>query len=108
MGDEHDKIPETRWQQLRKAATGVLESGTLETAFEKTKDLASIGGRAATTAYADARNTITQEEAWEQMEASVTALTEVARVQHAMILDLLDRVVALECAAPSSTTASDK
>lgn len=35
------------------------------------------------------------------MEESVTALTEVARVQHAMILDLLDRVVALENGTPS-------
>src|SRR2546422_948003 len=34
---------------------------------------------------------ITQEEAWEQMEQSINELTDVVRVQHAMILDLQGR-----------------
>jgi hypothetical protein len=69
--------------------------------LETTKEMASRGGRAVTSLYQGARKTITQEEAWEETERSVSELTEVVRVQHAMILDLLSRVERLEAAARS-------
>jgi hypothetical protein len=66
--------------------------------LEATKQIASSAGRAVTSAYHAARKTITQEEAWEETERSVSELTEVARVQHAMILDLIARIERLEAA----------
>jgi len=37
-----------------------------------------------------------QEDAWDELRADVAMLTEIARAQHALILDLLDRVAQLE------------
>jgi hypothetical protein len=45
------------------------------------------------------RKAATQEVAWEEVNATVDQLVEVVRTQHAMILDLLDRMARLEGAA---------
>jgi hypothetical protein len=37
-----------------------------------------------------------QEDAWDELRADVMLLTEVARAQHALIIDLIDRVAELE------------
>ncbi len=115
--DDKDHAGESRFQRLRRAASGMLESEKIRDAIEATKEVASLtkdvaslgvdltaevatrGGRAVTSLYHGTKKTITQEEAWEQMEQSITELTDVARVQHAMILDLLGRVEHLEAAA---------
>jgi hypothetical protein len=60
-----------------------------------------------TSLYDGAKNTVTQEEAWGQMEQSIEALTDVVRVQHAMILDLLKRVTCLENAVNTSSHRSE-
>ena len=39
---------------------------------------------------------VSQEDAWEQLRGDVTLLTEIARAQHALIVDLIDRVAELE------------
>jgi hypothetical protein len=108
--DDRDHPPESRFERLRRAASEMLASENVRDAIETTKEVASVGldvtaevasrgGHAVTSLYNDTRNAITQEEAWEQMEQSITDLTDVARVQHAMILDLLRRVECLEAAA---------
>jgi hypothetical protein len=108
--DEKDRPGESRFQRLRRTASEILDSEVLRGAVEVTKDVASLGldvtteaasrgGRAVSSLYHGTRKTITQEEAWEQMEQSINDLTDVVRVQHAMILDLLSRVDRLEAAA---------
>jgi hypothetical protein len=37
-----------------------------------------------------------QEDAWDELRGDVDLLTEVARAQHALIVDLIDRVAELE------------
>jgi len=37
-----------------------------------------------------------QEDAWDELRADVQLLTEIARAQHALIVDLIDRVAELE------------
>ena len=74
-------------------------AGSLRSSLSSAAEMASRGGRAVTSLYQGARKTITQEEAWEETERSVSELTDVVRVQHAMILDLLSRVERLEAAA---------
>jgi hypothetical protein len=107
MSDQPDsKSPATAWRQLRKAAEGLLESGLVEDAVAKTKDLATAGSSAAASVLTGAKKAVTQEEAWEQMEEAITALTEVATVQHAMILDLMDRIADLERISRSAEVAN--
>jgi molecular chaperone DnaK (HSP70) len=42
---------------------------------------------------------VAQEDAWEELRGDVELLTEIARAQHALILDLIDRVAELEAQA---------
>lgn len=42
---------------------------------------------------------ITQEDAWDELRGDVEQLTEIARAHHALIVDLIDRVEALETRA---------
>jgi hypothetical protein len=37
-----------------------------------------------------------QEDAWDELRGDLSVLTEIARAQHALILDLIDRVAELE------------
>jgi hypothetical protein len=39
---------------------------------------------------------VSQEDAWDELRGDMAMLTEIARAQHALILDLLDRVAQLE------------
>ncbi|HTU75166.1 MAG TPA: hypothetical protein VMG38_16745 [Trebonia sp.] len=42
---------------------------------------------------------ISQQDAWDELRADVELLTEVGRAQHALIVDLIDRVAELESRA---------
>ncbi len=42
---------------------------------------------------------VTQEDAWDELRGDVELLTEIARAHHALIIDLIDRVAALEAQA---------
>lgn len=102
--DEHDEDSgESAFERFRRAASGMFDSGVVKDALETTKDIASRGGHAITSLYDGAKKTVTQEEAWEQMERSIEELTHVVRVQHAMILDLLARVTHLEAKEPGGS-----
>jgi hypothetical protein len=96
---EEDEPGESAFERFRRTASGVFHSDVVKDAFETTKDIASRGGNVITSLYDGAKNTVTQEEAWVQMERSIEELTSVVRVQHAMILDLLVRVTHLEASA---------
>ena len=39
---------------------------------------------------------VAQDDAWDELRADVQLLTEIARAHHALIVDLIDRVAALE------------
>ena len=42
---------------------------------------------------------VTQEDSWDELRGDIEQLTEIARAQHALIVDLIDRVGALEARA---------
>jgi hypothetical protein len=42
---------------------------------------------------------VAQDDAWDELRADVQLLTEIARAHHALIVDLIDRVAALEAQA---------
>jgi len=113
--EDRDRKGGSRLKRLRRTASEILDSEVVREAVETTKEMASRGlevttevasrgGRAVASLYHGTRETITQEEAWEQMEQSINELTDVVRVQHAMILDLQSRVDRLEAAAKEATT----
>jgi hypothetical protein len=42
---------------------------------------------------------VAQDDAWDELRGDVQLLTEIARAHHALIVDLIDRVAALEAQA---------
>jgi len=62
----------------------------------KSKELGRKGGAKIRDVYVGSRKFVSQEDAWAETEKAVQALVEVVSSQHAMILNLLDRVARLE------------
>jgi hypothetical protein len=58
--------------------------------------------------YDKGRRYVSQADAWQETEESVETLIDVVRAQHAMILDLLERVSHLERAANQNRRAGDE
>ena len=66
---------------------------------ERVKQAAAVARETAERAQ-EASKTVTrkvgQDDAWDELRGDVKLLTEVARAQHALIVDLIDRVAELE------------
>ena len=60
-----------------------------------TKDVAARAEEASKTVT----RRVEQQDAWDELRADVQLLTEIARADHALIVDLLDRVAQLEARA---------
>jgi hypothetical protein len=60
------------------------------------KKLAGRSARGVGRAYDKTRSAVTQEAAWTEVSGTVDTLVDVVCAQHAMILDLLERVESLE------------
>ena len=91
--DESDSSPRLREKlpgQARRAASKGKDAAS------KGKDVASKSKDALIKGYDKTRKYVTQEEAWSQTESVVEDLVSVVRMQHAMVLDLIDRVEHLE------------
>jgi hypothetical protein len=73
--------------------TGVTESSPVA---KKAVDATKLAGSKVTKTYDKGRRYVSQADAWQETEETVETLVDVVRVQHAMILDLLDRVSRLE------------
>jgi DNA repair ATPase RecN len=66
---------------------------------DRVKQAASVTREVAEHAQEASQNVsrkITQEDAWDELRSDVEELTEIARAHHALIVDLIDRVEALE------------
>ena len=66
---------------------------------DRVKQAAAIAKEAADRAEGASKSVtrkVGQEDAWDELRGDVTLLTEVARAQHALIVDLIDRVAELE------------
>jgi hypothetical protein len=71
---------------------------------ERFKHAAAVTKEAAARAQEASKNVtrkVAQEDSWEEVRTAVEQLTEIARAHHALIVDLIDRVEALEARGAS-------
>jgi hypothetical protein len=69
---------------------------------DRVRQAASVTKEVAEQAQEASKNVsrkISQEDAWDELRGDVEQLTEIARAHHALIIDLIDRVGALEARA---------
>ena len=81
--------------RARSALTDVGQDDRVKHAAAVTKDAAARAEEASKTVS----RKVTQEDAWEELRADVEQLTEIARAHHALIIDLIDRIGALQTQA---------
>jgi hypothetical protein len=84
-------------ERARSAFTTAGKDERLKQAAALTKDVAARAEEASQ----HVSRMVGQEDAWDELRGDVEVLTELARAHHALIIDLIDRVTALE--APVGT-----
>jgi hypothetical protein len=84
-------------QRARSALTSAGKDERLKQAAALTKDVAARAEEASK----HVSRMVGQQDAWDELRGDVEVLTELARAHHALIIDLIDRVAALE--APAGT-----
>jgi hypothetical protein len=77
--------------------SNVEQDDRIKQAAAVAKDVAARAGEASKTVS----RRVAQEDAWDELRGDVELLTEIARVHHALIVDLTDRVAELEGRAGS-------
>ena len=82
-------------ERARSALSNVEQDDRLKQAAAVTKTVAAAAEEASKTVS----RKVAQEDAWDQLRGDVELLTEIARAQHALIVDLIDRVADLEAQA---------
>jgi hypothetical protein len=83
--------------KARSALTNAGQDDRLKQAAALTKDVAARAEEASK----NVSRMVGQQDAWDELRGDVELLTEVARADHALITDLVDRVAALEAQAGS-------
>ena len=78
--------------RARSVLSNVEQDERVKQATAATKDAAARAQQASK----DVTRRVTQEDAWEELRGDVEQLTEIVRAQHALIVDLTDRVAQLE------------
>jgi hypothetical protein len=81
--------------RARSVLSNVEQDERVKQATAATKDAAARAQQASK----DVTRRVTQEDAWQELRGDVEQLTEIARAQHALIVDLVDRVAQLEARA---------
>jgi hypothetical protein len=79
-------------ERTRSALATAGKDDRLKQAAALTKDVAA----SAEEASKHVSRMVGQEDAWDELRGDVEVLTELARAHHALIIDLIDRVAALE------------
>jgi molecular chaperone DnaK (HSP70) len=93
-GDDHTRSLADR---ARSVLSNVQQDDRYKQAAEATKDVA----QRAQEASKSVSRKVAQEDAWDELRGDVQLLTEITRAHHALIIDLIDRVAALETRAGS-------
>lgn len=81
--------------RARSVLSNVGQDDRVKQAAAVSKDVASRAGEASKTFT----KKVTQEDAWNELRNDVELQTEIAKADHALIVDLLDRVAELEARA---------
>ncbi len=95
MCDNDDDRMKSFADRARSVLSSVGQDDRVKQATAATKDVASRAGEAS---KAVSRK-VTQEDAWNELRGDVETLTEIARADHALVVDLIDRVAELEAQA---------
>jgi hypothetical protein len=79
-------------ERAKSVISNLEQDDRVKQAAGATKDAAA---RAQEASQAFSRK-VTQEESWDELRGDVAQLTEIARAHHALIVDLIERIEALE------------
>ena len=91
-----DKDPRTSFaERARSLLSNVSDDERVKQAAAATKDAAERTQEASKTFS----RKVTQEDTWDELREDIEQLTEIVRAHHALIVDLIERVAALEARA---------
>jgi hypothetical protein len=79
-------------ERARSALSGAGQDDRLKKASDAARDVAARAQEASKSAT----RKVTQEDSWDELRRDVEELTEIARAHQALVVDLIDRVEALE------------
>jgi hypothetical protein len=91
--------PKEHRNSLAERARSVISTVQEDDRFKQATDAAKVAAERAQEASKNITQRVTQEDSWEELRGDVEQLTEIARAHHALILDLIGRVQALEAEA---------
>jgi DNA repair ATPase RecN len=91
--------PKEHKSSFTERAKAVISSVQEDDRFKQASDAAKEAAKQAQEASKSFSQKVTQEDSWEELRGDIEELTEIARAHHALILDLVDRVEALEARA---------
>ena len=77
-------------------ARSVISNVQQDDRFKQATDAAKVAAGRAQEASKNFSEKVSQEGSWDELRGDIEQLTEIARAHHALILDLIDRVEALE------------
>jgi hypothetical protein len=92
VADSEDDRMKSLADRARSVLSNVGQDDRVKQATAVTKDVASRAGEASKAVT----RKVSQEDAWNELRGDVQMLTEIARAEHALVADLIDRVAALE------------
>jgi hypothetical protein len=95
VSDSEDHRMKSFADRARSVFSSVEQDDRVKQATAVTKDVASRAQEASKTVS----RKVAQEDAWDELRGDVELLTEIARADHALIVDLIDRVGKLEARA---------
>jgi hypothetical protein len=91
--------PKEHKSSFAERARSVISSVQEDDRVKQATDAAKVAAERAQEASKSVSQRVTQEDSWEELRGDIEQLTEIARAHHALILDLIDRVEALEARA---------
>jgi hypothetical protein len=91
--------PTQRKSSFAERAKAAISNVQQDDRFKQATDAAKGAAGKAQEASKTFSQKVTQEDSWEELRGDIEELTEIARAHHALVLDLIDRVEALEARA---------
>jgi hypothetical protein len=95
VSDSGDNRMKSFTDRARSVLSNVTQDDRVKQATAVTKDVASRAGEASKTVT----RTVSQQDAWDELRGDIATLAEIARADHALVVDLIDRVAQLEARA---------
>lgn len=87
------------WESTKDSTNSALQNEKVKSALGASKDASIKAAKTTGKGLDKTRKVVTLEEQWSEAEAAIAELGELARVHHALIASLLERVQELESAS---------